>query len=123
MNQRNFPFRRNLTVSPIMVPATDEPSYIEVELTAASGVTSFAAINSFPIYIRLVGTPASAEPNLAGEGVGWLFPPGHFGIYSSQYPRGLSAVAVERPGFPIYDGNGELLYPEANLELAYGGGA
>ena len=117
------PFRRNLSVSPIPVPATDEASYVEIG-RLPEGVTSFGAVNSYPIYIRLLGTAmGDATPNMASEGNGWLFPPGHFGIYSTQFPKGVSAIAVDRPGFPIHDDDGELLYPEAHLELFYGSGA
>ncbi|TKD50215.1 hypothetical protein [Sphingomonas baiyangensis] len=120
---KNAPFRRNLSVSPIMVPATDEPSYVAVG-PLPNGVTSFGVVNSYPVYIRLLGTSMGDEtPNDAGEGLGWLFPPGHFGIYSTQFPAGVSAIAVERPGFPIHDEEGALLYPEAALELFYGSGA
>lgn len=106
-----------------MVPAKDTASYKEIGVLP-DGVTSFGAINSYPVYIRLLGTPMSAtQPNLAKEGDGWLFPPGHFGIYSTQFPKGLSAIAVARPGFPIKGSDGKLLYPEAALELFYGSGA
>lgn len=120
---RTFPFRRNLVVSPIMVRATDVASYKPLG-KLPDGVTTFGVINSYPVYIRLLGTPmGAAEPMMAKEGDGWLFPPGHFGIYSTQFPKGLSAIAVERPGFPVKDSNGSLLYPQAMLELFYGSGS
>lgn len=120
---KSAPFRRNLAVSPIMVPATDQASF---KLLGAlpDGVTSFGVVNSYPVYIRLLGTPMSADnPVMATPTDGWLFPPGHFGIYSTQFPKGLSCLAVARPGFPIKDANGALLYPDAALELFYGSGA
>lgn len=119
---KSSPFRRNLSVSPIMIPAKDTASYVLIG-KLPDGVTSFGVINSYPVYIRLLGTPMSSpSPLLAVEGDGWLFPPGHFGIYSTQFPKGLSCIAVARPGFPIKSG-GSLLYPDAALELFYGSGA
>lgn len=123
MIARNGPFRRNLSVSPIMVPATDEASFVALG-RLPQGVTSFGVINSYPVYIRLLGTPmGQAQPSRANDGDGWLFPPGHFGIYATQFPKGLSCIAVERPGFPLYSEDGELLYPDAALEIFHGSGA
>ncbi|KQM18383.1 hypothetical protein [Novosphingobium sp. Leaf2] len=120
---KNAPFRRNLAVSPIMVPAIDTASYVLLG-ALPNGVTSFGVVNSYPIWIRLLGTPMGAtEPAKANEHDGWLFPPGHFGIYSTQFPMGLSCIAVTRPNFPTYDDSGALLYPDAALELFYGSGA
>lgn len=119
---KNGPFRRNLAVSPIMVPAKDVASYVEIG-ALPNGVTSFGMVNSYPVYMRLLGTPMASGPQMAAEGLGWIVPPGHFGIYATQFPKGLSCIAVERPGFPIKDANGALLYPNAALELFYGSGA
>ncbi len=117
---RNFPFRRNTTVSPVMIPATDVASQVALG-ALPSGVTSFAMVNAFPIFIRLTGSPETGFIP-AADWQGWIVPPGHFGVYSTQYPFYLSCIAVERPGFPIYNGSGQLLYPGAKLELLYGSG-
>lgn len=119
---RNFPFRRNLSISPIMIPAGATASVVQLG-ALPKGVTSFGVVNSYPVHIRLIGTPMEASsPVLAGEGKGWLFPPGHFGIYSTQYPKAVSCIAVSRPGFPAFDANGAALFPDAALELFYGSG-
>lgn len=117
------PFRRNTTISPYMVPATDTPSQIMIG-PLPQGITSFGMVNSFPVWIRLLGSGQGESGTFtpASEGSGWLIPPGHFGIYSTQYPKWVSAIAVARPNFPIKDANGALLYPTANLELFYGSG-
>lgn len=119
---RNFPFRRNTAVSPIMIPATDEPSQMAVG-PLPSGVTSFGVVNAFPVYMRLVGSSEASGFVPAEDWMGWCIPPGHFGIYSTQFPKWVSCLAVARPGYPIYDAEGDLLYPEAKLELFYGSGA
>ncbi len=120
---RTFPFKRNLTVSPVLVPATNQASFVTLGRLPDS-VTSFAMVNSYPVWIRLVGTPMESQQNqMASGNTGWLVPPGHFGVYSTQFPRGLSALAVDRPGFPLLNSNGNLMYPQATLELFYGSGA
>lgn len=117
---RTFPFKRDLSVSPVMVPAKDTASKVTMG-QLPSGVTSFAMVNAYPFFIRLLGSSGTFKP--AVEGDGWLVPPGHFGVYSTQSPQFLSCIAVDRPGFPIKDGSGVLLYPNAVLELFYGSGA
>lgn len=119
---RLFPFKRNLSVSPVMIPAKDVSTYVPLG-SLPDGVTTFAAVNAFPVFIRLIGTPHGSATVPAKDWDGWIFPPGHFGIYSTQNPKGLSAIAVARPGYPIVDSNGALLYPDAQLELMYGSGA
>lgn len=113
-------FRR--ASNPMMVPATDVPSQYSVT-GIPPGATTFCAVNSYPIWIRLKGTADGTPFSACHDGEGWLFPPGHFGVYATQYPRWMSAVAVDRPGFPIKDPNGALLYPNAALEVSYGSGA
>lgn len=107
---------------PFRVPATDQPSEFTVT-GIPKGATSFCAVNSYPVWIRLKGTQRGQSFAPVAEGEGWLFPPGHFGIYATQYPSKMSAMAVERPGFPIKDANGALLYPDAAIEVSYGSGA
>lgn len=120
IQNRNFPFRRNTAFGPILVPAGFEPSSVAVGVMP-DGITAFAAINSYPVWMRLVG--GAMGPVSVTDDTGWLFPPGFFGIFSTQSPRWVSCVAVDRPGFPIADENGDPLYPDARLELLYGSGS
>lgn len=113
-------FRR--AANPVIVPATDVASQVAVPVLP-EGSTTFSAVNSYPVWIRLKGTAYGSTFSPVQEGEGWLFPPGHFGVYATQFPKWMSAIAVDRPGFPIKDGNGVLLYPNAALEVAYGSGA
>lgn len=117
---RFFPFKRDLSVSPVMIPAKDTASRVDMG-ALPNGVTSFAMVNSYPVFMRLLGSSGTFKPVVEGDG--WLVPPGHFGVYSTQNPRFLSCIAVDRPNFPIKDGSGALLYPGAMLELFYGSGA
>jgi hypothetical protein len=54
---------------------------------------------------------------------GWIFAPGFQAVFGTQYPDFVSAMAIDKPGFPIFDANGAFLYPGATIELAYGTGA
>lgn len=113
-------FRRSS--NPVLVPATDVPSQVTVPSMPA-GVTTFCAVNSYPVWIRLKGTGTGNPFSPVAEHEGWLFPPGHFGVYATQFPAFMSAIAVDRPGFPIKNMDGELLYPNAAIEISYGSGA
>jgi hypothetical protein len=122
MNQRDFPFKRNTSIEPVAVPATDTPSKIRVPMLP-EGSTSFGVDNAFPIFIRLVGTGYGAAAfNSAAEGKGWIFGPGKHGPFSTQFPEFMSAIAVDRPGYPIKNADNTLRYPTAALEVFYGSG-
>lgn len=108
--------------NPVIVPAHDTPSQVQVT-TIPEGATTFMAVNSYPVWIRLRGTTGDGSFTAVEEHKGWLFPPGHIGVYATQFPKWMSAMAVERPGFPIKDENGALLYPDACIEISYGSGA
>jgi hypothetical protein len=76
---------------------------------------SFYVVNSSPCWVRLRGFKNGQAGEVTAE-TGWLFPPGHVGVYSTQKPERMSAMAVERPGFPV---SAEVLVP---LEISYGYG-
>lgn len=76
---------------------------------------SFYVVNSSPCWVRLRGFKMGQEGEVT-EDTGWLLPPGHVAVYSTQKPERMSAMAVERPGFPVSD---EILVP---LEVSYGYG-
>jgi hypothetical protein len=122
MNQRDFPFKRNTAIEPVAIPAKDTASKIKVPMLP-EGSTSFGVDNAFPIFIRLVGTGyGAAQFNAAAEGKGWIFGPGKHGPFSTQFPEFMSAIAVDRPGYPIKNADGTLRYPDAALEVFYGSG-
>jgi hypothetical protein len=122
MNQRDFPFKRNTAIEPVAIPAKDVASKIKVPMLP-EGSTSFGVDNAFPIFIRLVGTGyGAAQFNAAAEGKGWIFGPGKHGPFSTQFPEFMSAIAVDRPGYPIKNADGTLRFPEATLEVFYGSG-
>ena len=122
MNTRSFPFARETSFPSVKVPTGLVRSQVPVDPLPA-GVTSFMFVNSYPLWVRVVGTKQDAPFVPASEGVGWLLPPGFVGIFSTQSPQFMSGIAVARPGFPIADGNGNVLYPDAHVETFYGSGA
>lgn len=118
----NMPFRK-IVRDPFLCMVGVEPvlTAIDRDGLIAKRVTSFHVVNPNPFYCRLRGS--SGEGDEIAEGEGWLWPPGFVGVYSTQYPAFVSCIAVERPGFPLRDDDGNLM-PMHPLELAYGiGGA
>lgn len=61
---------------------------------------AFQVVNSNSCYVRLRGFKVG-ESGEVEEGKGWLLPPGHVGVYATQKPERMSAMAVVRDGFPI----------------------
>lgn len=129
-----FAFRR--LTDPFLIPTLPGvASQVEIGIDFRENqqnFTSFCVVNSFPIWVRLrgsgrvaqIGARDGAAPTFkpVEDGRGWLFPPGFMGVFSTQYPKWVSGMAVERPGFPIKDDEGNPLYPNAVLELSYGRG-
>ncbi len=108
------PFRRR--TNPVMVAvgvaavSTDVPDgFITPDCNA------FCVVNSSPCWVRLRGF-REGQTGEVTEDTGWLFPPGHIGVYATQQPQRMSAMAVARPGFPV---SAEYLVP---LEVSYGDG-
>lgn len=83
-----------VTVSVVAGSTTVEANYIP------ANADSFQVVNSNPFYVRLRGYKIGETGEVA-EGKGWLLPPGHVGVYATQKPERMSAMAVARPGFPI----------------------
>lgn len=76
--------------------------------------SSFQVVNSALCWVRLKGFKDVNGTLVEGEG--WLFPPGHVGVYATQQPTHMMALAVARPGFPVTQ---EVIAP---LEVNYGYG-
>lgn len=76
--------------------------------------SSFQVVNSSMCYVRLKGFKDSSGSLVEGEG--WLLPPGHVGVYATQQPSRMMALAVVRPGYPV---SPEFIVP---LEVNYGYG-
>ena len=109
------PFRRS--TDPVIVAVgypTGAITTVSAEMmTAIMNLNAFFVVNPNTCYVRLKGYQSSQA---ISEYEGWLFPPGHVAVYSTQRPRFMSALAVARPGFPV-DPN-----DLAPLEVSYGNG-
>lgn len=68
---------------------------------------------------RPTGTPAPTTPLLAQtDGLDWLYPPGFWGVFSTQYPFFMSAIALSTPIAPDVPADSGLV----PLRLWYGVG-
>lgn len=68
---------------------------------------------------RPTGAPAPTTPLIAqADGLDWVFPPGFWGVFSTQYPFFMSAIALSMPIAPDVPGDAALFA----LRLWYGVG-
>lgn len=115
MAENTFAFRRytaplKVPVGPTASTKAVDAGFIKPEFNA------FYVVNPNLCYVRLSGRQSGGATNPATEINSWLFPPGFAGVFSTQRPVELSAIAVARPGWP-------LPAEYADLELSYGVGA
>lgn len=117
----SMPFRKTIRDA-FLCDVGPEPivTAINRDLLVQKRCTSFHAVNPNPFWMRLRG--CEGPDDLIAEGEGWLWPPGFVGVYSTQYPRYVCTLAVARPGFPIFNAQGDFLYAGTArpAELAYG---
>lgn len=107
-----IPYRR--LTNPIMLPyGTTAQKTIVPQGFIPPEATSFRATNRGTFPVRLKGTVNSSDvPTLeVKEGEGWLFPPGHSEIFTTQFPEAMSTLSVA--AFGLQAGSGV-------LEISYG---
>jgi hypothetical protein len=113
-----FAFRR--ITDPLQVPVAatatkfDVPDGFFAEGGPGYQTTTFLVVNPNACYVRLRGTTSGPHRPVSPR-MGWLFPPGFVGAFSTQYPVTMSALAVPMPGAPLPT-------EFAPLDLIYGGG-
>jgi hypothetical protein len=120
MSLNSFSFRRGSDPFQLSFDATpikfDVPSDFFVT-GAGKGATSFCIVNPTKYWVRLRGSgdgqtqTGSYVPVTATTG--WLFPPGFWGVMSTQFPRYMSVMSVDKQG--LGTGSGV-------IEISYGGG-
>ena len=118
-------FRR--MTDPVQAPvgptaqATMVPASKLIDPQSGLPLGSFYVVNPNNVWVRLRGFSAANVDNCTSVGVtpstGWLWPPGHVAVYSTQTPACVSTMAVPMPGFPISAGT-----TYAPIELSYGFG-
>jgi hypothetical protein len=97
--------------------ATMVPPNLMLDPVSKQRLGSFYIANPNMVWIRLKGFSNQDDCNNIGvtPTTGWLWPPGHVAVYSTQYPVCISVMAVPKPGFPL---TGDY----APAELSYGPG-
>jgi len=120
------PFRRNLTIDPVIITVGVNPTAVPVQSLARTGVTSFKMSNPNPFWVWYAGWQGTATDMPAIRGKGHYIAPGATDICRTQMPQWMAAVAEDEPSFPIYDTDGTtFLYANQRLRLVmvYGSGA
>lgn len=124
---RLFPFKRNLNIDPMVIPAGGSPvatGTIGSQALKDAGVTTFKVSNPNPFWVWYRGWTGAknAMPTIAG--FGHHLAPGAIDINTSQTPDWIAAVAVDELGAPLLDANGQPLYDmtKARLVMMFGSG-
>lgn len=105
---QTIPFRRMSEPVPVAVGSTAQMTMIPPERLVdpdapTARLTSFYVVNPNNFWVRAKGFRNAADCGSVGvtPTTGWLWPPGHVAVYSTQYPVCASAMAVPMPGFPL----------------------
>ena len=121
------PFRRNLTVDPVIIPVGVTAAAVPVAAMTTKGVTSFKMHNPNPFWVWYRGWTGAASDMPTIREKGHYLAPGATDLCRTQMPNFIAAVAEDEPGFPIYDANngGSFLYAgmRTRLVMIYGSGA
>lgn len=126
--QRNFPFRRALTVNPIIIPVlsitTGTATAVDKTAIQAAGVTSFKMYNPTPYWVWYRGWNGAAGAMPVIKEMGHYIPPGGVDLNTSQIPDWIAAVAQAEPGVPApVAGDNATLVTAGRLIMIYGSGA
>lgn len=116
------PFRR--WTDPVLIPVGLTASSVPVPMAytggaAQTGYNAFFIVNPNACFVRLKGfNDVNAAKGLVTATTGWLFPPGFAGVFGTQYPSYMSAMAFDTPAYPL--ANISTFLP---LEISYGQGS
>lgn len=125
---RLFPFKRNLAVSPMSIPAGLSP--VATQTIGSQGlmnakVTTFKVSNPNPFWVWYRGWNGTAAQMPTILGLGHHLAPGAIDINTSQTPDWIAAVAVDELGAPLFAADGTTpLYnmSRARLVMLFGSG-
>ena len=120
------PFRRNLTVPPVIIPVGLSPVATPIPPMTGKGVTTFLMNNPNPFWVWYAGWTGDASGMPADlRKNGHYIGPGATYIGRTQMPQFIAAQADKEPNFPITDGQGAFLYAgqDTRLVMIYGSGA
>jgi hypothetical protein len=120
---QTIPFRRmseplQAAVGPAAQPTMVPPALLRDPMNGLP-LPSFYVANPNNVWVRLKGFTSAADCFSIGvtDSTGWLWPPGHVAVYSTQQPVCVSTKAVSMPGYPITSST-----TFAPIELSYGPG-
>ena len=119
------PFRRELTVAPVIIPVGLLPQATVVPSMAGKGVTTFLMNNPNPFWVWYAGWTGDASGMPADlRQNGHYIAPGATYIGRTQMPNYIAAQADGEPNFPVTDANGNWLYAgqRTRLVMIYGSG-
>jgi hypothetical protein len=120
---QGIPFRRMTDPLQVGIGPTPQmtmvPKSVLTDPATGLPLPSFYIVNPNNVWVRVKGFNNAADCQSIGvtPTTGWLWPPGHVGVYSTQSPFCASAMAVPMPGYPL---NANTTY--APLEWSYGVG-
>jgi len=119
------PFRRELSVLPIIIPVGLTPQQTTVPPMTGKGITTFLMHNPNPFWVWYAGGKASATMPADLRGNGHYIGPGHSYIGRTQMPDWIAAQADDEINFPVRDAQGNWIYAgqRARLVMIYGSGA
>ncbi len=121
-----MPFRRNLTVAPVVIPVGLTPVATPVPSMSGKGVTTFLMKNPNPFYVWYAGWAGAAGDMPADlRANGHYIAPGETYIGRTQMPTFIAAQADSEPNFPITDAQGAWMFAgqRTRLVMIYGSGA
>ena len=109
MSEGVFPFRRMTQALLVPVGLDSASTFTVPDGIIKPDYNAFLIFNPNKVCAELRGTsmPPSGSPvpssaiMASGDGVDWLFPPGHWAVYSTQYPMFMSSKAFDTPLWPI----------------------
>lgn len=106
---------RALPVKVVNTPTVQNTTKVPDGFIAPS-YNAFAVFNPNTCCVGLRGTsrptgqPVPTEPLLAQtDGLDWLLPPGFWGVFSTQNPFFMSAIALSMPIAPVVPADADLV--------------
>jgi len=121
------PFRRELTVAPVIIPVGPDPVATVVPPMTGKGVTTFLMNNPNPFWVWYAGWTGSATDMPSDlRGKGHYIGPGATYIGRTQMPNFIAAQGDDEPGFMVRDpNNGTWLFTgiRTRLVMIYGSGS
>lgn len=118
------PFRRTLTVNPVIIPVGVNPTPTPIPPMTGQGVTSFIMHNPTPCWCWFAGWRGAAGDMPVIKEMGQYLAPGASFAGRTQMPEWIAGQLDDEPSFPLYDANGNYLYAGKRMRIVivYGSG-